>query len=89
MTSSAYNSLKDGLIADTDWKGKSGWVVVTITELAPIAGAIAAHVRGSFGAERIVAEAIEQADQATLLAMNIKTDFLAAYTLKMEELNAV
>ncbi len=85
MTDSAYSSLKNGLIPDTDWKGPNGWGVVTLAELEPIAQAVALHVRASFGAERIVAEQISAASYTALKAManNLKAELLAAYAAKM------
>lgn len=52
MVNGAYSSLKDGLIPNTEWKGTSGWVVVTLAEIQPIAQAVAMHVRACFANER-------------------------------------
>lgn len=50
--SSAYSSLKDGLIPNTPWKTATGLsVLVTLDELRPIATAVAYHVRACFQAE--------------------------------------
>ena len=58
--SSAYSSLKNGLITDTQWKGDNGeWVLVTLTEIEPIAQAVAAHVRACFAAEKQHFESID------------------------------
>lgn len=50
--SNSFSSLKSGLISDTPWKAADDtFVLVTITELEPIAQAVATHVRASFAAE--------------------------------------
>lgn len=52
-------SLKNGLIADTAWKATNGdFTLVTLTDLEPVAQAVAAHVRACFAAEQIHNEAI-------------------------------
>lgn len=58
--SGAYLSLKEGLIADTPWKAADGWLPLTLAEIAPVAQAVAAHVRVCFGNERAHAQAIAQ-----------------------------
>ncbi|MFZ3402922.1 DUF4376 domain-containing protein [Aeromonas salmonicida] len=50
--SNSVSSLKSGLISDTPWKtADNSFVLVTLTELEPIAQAVATHVRASFAAE--------------------------------------
>lgn len=56
--SSAYTLLAGGLIDDTPWKAANGWVNVTLAEIAPIAQAVAAHVRSAFAWERAQQEAL-------------------------------
>lgn len=56
---SVYVSLKNGLIADTAWKGTDGvFTLVTLADLEPVAQAVAAHVCACFSAEQIHNEAI-------------------------------
>lgn len=55
----AYTSLKEGLILDTPWKAANGWVPVTFAEIAPIAQAVAVHVRACFAAEKTHCDAID------------------------------
>lgn len=87
MTNSAYNSLKNGLVSSTEWKSGNGWITVTLTELESVATAVARHVAAAFGAERDVAEQIAQADQAALLALDVRAEFNAAYTSRLQALN--
>lgn len=56
--SSAYTSMKASLIQSTEWKGADGWMTVTLTEIEPIAQAVAAHVADCFAVERLHAQAI-------------------------------
>lgn len=57
---SAYTSLRGGLIADTTWKAADGsFTLVTLPEIEPVAQAVATHVRACFAAEQSHAEAIE------------------------------
>ncbi|WP_429052843.1 DUF4376 domain-containing protein [Aeromonas rivipollensis] len=56
---SAYTSLKGGLITDTPWKAADGsFTLVTLAELEPVAQAVADHVRACFAAERSHNDAI-------------------------------
>ena len=55
-----YNTLKNGLSGDVDWKSPSGWITVDLTLFEPIAQEAARHVRGAFKAERYVCEQIDQ-----------------------------
>jgi hypothetical protein len=81
MLSGAYQSLLSGLVADTDWKAASGWVTVSLTELEPIAQAVADHVRRCFRAERQVANQISNAATVDeLVAIDLNTDFITAYS---------
>ena len=72
---SAYTSLKGGLIADTPWKAADGiFTLVTLAELEPVAQAVAVHVRSCFDAERLHNEAINLLQtQAELDAYDIHT----------------
>lgn len=74
---SAYNSLKGGLIADTPWKSSDGsFTLVTLAEIEPVAQAVAAHVRACFAAEQAHAVAIEALHtQAELDSYEIHTDW--------------
>jgi len=76
--SSAYSSLKDGLIPDTPWKAAEGWMDVTFSQLKPIAQAVAHHVRACFDAEHRVEQQIDNADTNTLLNFNLSAAFNAA-----------
>ena len=59
QVSSAYASLKDGLITDTPWKAMEGsFAPLTLAEFEPVAQAVAAHVRACFAAEQAHSEAI-------------------------------
>lgn len=49
---SAYTSMKNGLLAQVDWKAANGWVTITLAQLEPIAQAVAAHVQACFSRER-------------------------------------
>lgn len=69
--SSAYTSLAGGLISDTPWKAANGWVNVTLTEIAPIAQAVAVHVRSAF--------AWEQAQQEALAALGDDAEALISF----------
>lgn len=72
---SAYTSLKNELITDTPWKAADGtFTLVTLTEIEPVAQAVAAHVRACFAAEQAHAEAIDALQtQAELDAYDIAT----------------
>ena len=66
--SSAYTSLKSGLITSTDWKGANGWVLAGLAEIEPLAQAVAQHVAGCFATERLHAEAIDALTTAEAVA---------------------
>ncbi len=56
----AINSLNSGLMTEPGtWKMANGWAELTGDTLAAIAGAVGAHVKASFAAERRVSEQIE------------------------------
>lgn len=77
---SAYVTLKNGLIPDTDWKGGNGWQLVNLVQIEPIAKAVAAHGRGCFRGERMIQAVItDAASIAELEAINIGALFHAAY----------
>lgn len=76
---SAYQSLTMPFVDSVDWKAAEGWVIVTETELRPIAQAVARHVQGCFKAERQVSEQIEAAESAEALhEINIAGEFADA-----------
>lgn len=57
---SAYTSLKNGLIENTPWKTADGtFNLVTLPQIEPVAQFVAAHVRACFAAEQIHDEAIQ------------------------------
>ena len=57
---SAFTSLSQGFITSVDWKAAGGvWIQLTLTQLAPIAQAVAAHVQTCFTAEKNIAAEIE------------------------------
>ncbi|WP_324009742.1 DUF4376 domain-containing protein [Aeromonas dhakensis] len=72
---SAYTSLKGGMIADTPWKAADGsFTLVTLTDLEPIAQAVGAHVRACFAAEQEHNESIKALQtQDELDTYNINT----------------
>ena len=77
--SNCFVDLKHGLVPDTDWKG-SLWQLVDLQQIEPIAKAVAAHRRGCFRGERLVQEAINDAQTvAELEVINIIKQFDAAY----------
>ena len=56
---SAFTSMSNDLISSTPWKMEDGsFVTLTLQEIAPIAKAVAQHVRASFDAERMHCEKI-------------------------------
>lgn len=75
----AYVSLKEGLIPDTPWKAANGWVPLAFADIAPVAQAVAAHVRACFANEKAHAEAIAALpeDVAALDAYDISTGWPA------------
>ncbi|MEG1345889.1 MAG: DUF4376 domain-containing protein, partial [Acidaminococcaceae bacterium] len=48
----AFTSLKNELIPNVDFKAATGWVVLDLAQMTPIAKATAAHSRGCFRGER-------------------------------------
>jgi hypothetical protein len=59
---SAYTSLKNGLLASVNWKDANGqWVALTLAQIEPIAAAIAQHVQSCFNAEMALAEQVNAA----------------------------
>lgn len=58
--STAYSSLKNGLVSSLNWKGSTGtWSVVTLVELEAIAKAVAEYVSACFTAELVHNTAID------------------------------
>ncbi|WP_323780185.1 DUF4376 domain-containing protein [Thalassovita sp.] len=73
-------SISAGMISEPiDWKLASGWQQLTTAQILAIAGAVAAHVKACFAAERAVSE---QMDLVTgdLSGFDIKAAFDAAYS---------
>lgn len=66
--SSAYTSLKAGLISSTEWKASDGWATVTLAEIEPIAKVVAQHVAACFARERRISELAAAAGAAAELA---------------------
>jgi hypothetical protein len=62
MTTQAFVTLQSGMVDGIDWKGPDGWQRVTLTELEPVARAVAAHVQRCFTTERTVSEQIAISD---------------------------
>jgi Domain of unknown function (DUF4376) len=61
MLNNAYAALKSELITSTDWKiTADNWITVTLTELEPIAKAVAIHVSTCFNVEKTHLEAIAE-----------------------------
>lgn len=86
---SAFTTLQNGLVPDTDWKAANGWEVVTLEQVTPIAKAVAAHVRGCFRGERTVQTAILAAGtMAEIEAIDIRGQFDAAYAEAFAEVMA-
>lgn len=82
----SYTTLKNGLIPDTDWKAANGWQVGSLTEIEPIARAMAAHVRGCFRGEKTVTSAITQAvTMEQIEAIDIRAQFMASYQGAFDE----
>ena len=54
-----YSSLKEGFIPSTRWKSVSGWITVTLEDLAPLAKAVAVHVSDCFTKEETVSLQID------------------------------
>jgi hypothetical protein len=77
----AYNTLKEGLRSSVDWKSPSGWVAVTLEEIAPIAQFASAHVQVSFSAERLVDENLISAAETEeeLQELDLAEAFMSAY----------
>lgn len=68
---SAYQTLKEGVLTQIDWKSANGWVQVTLEDITPIAHLVAAHVQPCFTAERRVDEQMEAlGDYDALLAFD-------------------
>lgn len=87
--SAAFTTLNAGMVPDTDWKAANGWEVVTLEQVAPIAKAVAAHVRGCFRAERTVQAAIITAStMAEIEAIDIRAQFAATYAEAFAEVMA-
>lgn len=56
---SSYLSLKDGILNGISWKGKNGWVSLTLPQARGIAQAVAIHVQGCFQRERELTDALQ------------------------------
>jgi hypothetical protein len=56
-----------------DWKGESGWITLTASELLAAAQAVRAHVQACFTRERVLAQAIAAAPDAdAALAIDLR-----------------
>ena len=73
---SALNSLKNGLITQTDWKASDQWVTVTVETIMPIAQAVASHVTNCFTAEK---EVSAQIDACTTFDALLALDLTAVF----------
>lgn len=82
---SAYTTLRDGMVDAADFKGANGWVAITLTEITPIATAVARHVQPCFTAERRVSEQIEAAGTAEEL---VAIDLEGAFAAELETVKA-
>ena len=70
MISNAYAAMANNLITSTRFKADNGWHVFTLTELEPIAKAVATHVSGAFSAEyQVESQHIEPATTFEQLAV--------------------
>jgi len=59
ILSSAYISLKNGLITFVDWKDKSGnFVTLGLTEIEAISSAVSSHVQSAFTKEKTLTELV-------------------------------
>lgn len=76
-----YQSLKDGVIADTAWKDENTWFTpATTANLTPIFTAIAQHVRACFVAENALQTTINQAETPEdLRELDLPTEFTSAF----------
>lgn len=67
--SSAYASLKDGILSSVNWKAQDGsFVVMTAQSIATVAGAVAQHVQSCFNAEMALIQQVNAAQ--TIEAVN-------------------
>lgn len=55
---SSYLSLKDGILNGVRWKGKNGWVSLTLPQARGIAQAVAEHVQACFQRESELTDAL-------------------------------
>lgn len=76
-----YQSLKDGVIANTAWKDETTWFTPATTEnLKPISIAIAQHLRACFMAENALQSIINtETDADGLRLLDLETEFNTAY----------
>ncbi len=66
---SAYTSLKNGLLTSVNWKSADGqWVALTLAQIEPIAAAVAQHVQSCFNAEMALTQQVNAAQ--TIEAVN-------------------
>lgn len=54
-----YLSLKDGILNGVRWKGKNGWVSLTLPQARAIAKAVAEHVQACFQRESDLTDALQ------------------------------
>jgi hypothetical protein len=57
----ALLSMREGFVAEVDWKAANGWAKVSAPQMAAIARAVSQHVQQSFACERMLVEQVEAA----------------------------
>ena len=70
-----HQTLKEGFQTEVNWKGPTGWALVTLTEIAPIAQAASDHVQECFSAEKAVDDLITAATEVDLEEFDVATNF--------------
>ena len=58
MIASAYNTLKDNILAEIDFKSDSGWITIDLAMATGIAQTVATHVQQCFTTEKTHSQAI-------------------------------
>lgn len=86
QANSAYTTLRNDFITTPDFKGESGWVLITLAEISPLAKAVARHVQPCFTAGRRVGEKIKGAE--ALHAIDTAAEFAAGLEAIKVELEA-
>jgi len=75
LITSAYISLRDGFVAEADWKTPTGVVRMTLAEIEPIARAVAVHIQTLRTAESAV---LDQLSSMTTIVEVLALDVAAA-----------